>query len=73
MLHVQLAANLCSGLGQKPTFTSAALQNSDYGWACYGPEKTVIPHIIDLTDTTTYHNVKVNIEALNRKRSPGKR
>ncbi|WP_244099406.1 ferritin-like protein [Burkholderia gladioli] len=50
MLHLQMAANLCSALGVKPNFNSPALQDEQYNWICYGPDKTVIPHIIDLRD-----------------------
>ena len=64
MLHLQLASNMATAVGVSPTFTSLALQNAQHGWTCYGPTLTVIPHIIDLTDTTTYQNVKVNIGAV---------
>ena len=40
-----------STLGVAPTFTSSLLQNHDHGWNCYGPTKTVIPHIVDLGHT----------------------
>jgi hypothetical protein len=63
MLHLQAAANLASRAGVKPTFTSSALQNEKHGWTCYGPNNTVIPHIVDLQDTS-WSNVKVNIGAL---------
>lgn len=62
MLHVQLAANIATAVGVKNlTFTSPALQTPNYGWHCYGPAKTVIPHIIDLTDTRDYEKIKVNV------------
>lgn len=52
MLHVQLAANIATAVGVTPTFTSPVLCNARHAWTCYGPDKTVIPHIIDLADTT---------------------
>jgi hypothetical protein len=64
MLHLQLAANLASAIGVKPCFTSEALQSRDHGWVCYGPEKTVIPHIVDLRDTKRYEKIKVDIAVL---------
>lgn len=65
MLHLQLAANLAVVLGVKPRFFDGTiLKNSDGGWGCYGKNNTVIPHIIDLTDTTTFSSVKVNLDAL---------
>lgn len=66
MLHLQMAANLATAIGVKPQFTAGSgLQNAERGWTCYGPQKSVIPCIVDLKDTRTYHNVKVNLEALN--------
>jgi hypothetical protein len=53
MLHLQLAANLATCMGVTPTFTGTILQSENDGWTCFGPDKTVIPHIIDLRDTTT--------------------
>ncbi|MDR6679608.1 ferritin-like domain-containing protein [Pseudomonas oryzihabitans] len=50
MLHLQMAANLCASLGVKPDFNSRLLQDEHYNWTCYGPDKTVIPHIVDLND-----------------------
>ncbi|WP_426751083.1 ferritin-like domain-containing protein [Myxococcus sp. Y35] len=66
MLHLQLAANLATGMGVKPDFTSRTLQTPRYGWTCYGPTLSTIPHIIDLRDTTTYENIKVQIGALDK-------
>lgn len=65
MLHLQLAANLCAVLGVTPDFNSPLLQDKSkgYAWTCYGPDKTAIPHIIDLTDTT-YSNLRVNLDGL---------
>ena len=51
MLHLQMAANMASVVGIKPDFTSPALQDERHGWTCYGPDKSVIPNIIDLKDT----------------------
>ncbi|WP_437306444.1 ferritin-like domain-containing protein [Sorangium sp. So ce388] len=59
MLHLQLAANLATSMGVTPTFTSSILQTEDDGWKCFGPDNTVIPHIIDLRDTTTHASAKV--------------
>ena len=52
MLHLQLASNMSTMLGVKPSFTSDALQDNNYGWHCYGKEggTTIIPHILDLQD-----------------------
>ncbi|MFD0200211.1 MULTISPECIES: ferritin-like domain-containing protein [Saccharothrix] len=61
MLHLQMAANLASCLGVKPCFTSPLLQNDHHGWECYGPDKTTIPHILDLTDTVPWPHVTVDI------------
>src|SRR5205807_10543967 len=66
MLHLQLAADIATTIGCPLIFTSSALQSPDNGWTCYGPDKTAIPHILDLTDTTTYANVKVDLAPLNR-------
>ena len=64
MLHLQLAANLAACLGVQPDFTSKALQDEKHGWTCYGPEEHVIPHILDLRDTTTYAELAVDIAPL---------
>ena len=66
MLHLQLAANMATTIGVPPDFTSEALQNDSHGWTCYGPDKTVIPHIINLEDTLDYDNVAVNLGALDK-------
>jgi hypothetical protein len=66
MLHLQIAANIASAIGVTPTFTTLAPQKDGFSWTCYGPNKTVIPHIVDLQDTTIYENIKVNIAALSR-------
>jgi len=66
MLHLQMAANIATAIGiQQPSFTSSALQTPDHGWHCYGKNLSIIPHIVDLKDTTKYKDVRVNLEALN--------
>jgi hypothetical protein len=67
MLHLQLAANIASCMGQKPDFTSAALQDEKHGWRCYGPHEHTIPHIIDLRDTTTYAEVNTDLAPLDKR------
>ncbi|HEU4712475.1 MAG TPA: ferritin-like domain-containing protein [Pyrinomonadaceae bacterium] len=65
MLHLQLASNIAKVLGVMPTYTSSALQTDDYGWKCYGPDQTVIPHIIDFQDTVApYNTIKVKLDTL---------
>jgi hypothetical protein len=70
MLHLQLAANMATTInanGAAPNFTSPALMDpTTHAWTCYGPNLTVIPHIIDLKDTIGQQQVKVNIGALSR-------
>ena len=67
MLHLQLASNICKTIGATPTYTGAPMQNDRYGWICYGPDKTVIPHILDLQDTIDpYNKIKVNIGPVNQ-------
>jgi Ferritin-like len=65
MLHLQLASNVAKALGVMPTYNSSALQDTNYGWTCYGPNKTVIPHILDFRDTIKgYNDIKVKLDAL---------
>lgn len=67
MLHLQLAANIAGAIGVDPNFTSPVLQNENNGWTCYGPDLTVIPHIVDLQDMDApYNEAKVNIAALTK-------
>src|SRR6202051_4902191 len=66
MLHLQLAANMATTIGALPSFTGAALQNPSHGWTCYGPDKTIIPHVIDLKDTLDYDDVAVNVGPVNK-------
>ncbi len=68
MLHLQLASNIATAVGCSPTYTSPMLQNPDHSWNCYGDDKTVIPHVIDLKDMKTdsqFHNVKVKLDSMN--------
>ena len=65
MLHLQMAANLASAIGVAPSFTGAPLQTPRHGWKCYGPQQSIIPHIVDLKDTRDFSDVRVNLEALN--------
>ena len=65
MLHLQMAANLATAIGTAPCFTGSELQSQDHGWTCYGEHCTVIPHIVDLQDTSGYRHVRVNLEELN--------
>ena len=65
MLHLQLASNIAKALGVMPSYNSPALVNQDYGWVCYGPDKTVLPHILDFKDTINdYNDIKVKLGAL---------
>lgn len=65
MLHLQLASNIAKALGVMPSYTSTALMNDKYGWTCYGPENTVLPHILDFKDTVApYNDIKVKLDAL---------
>lgn len=66
MVHLQLAANMATTIGVTPVFTGPALQNKFHGWTCYGPDKSTIPHIIDLKDTLAYDKVAVNVGPLDR-------
>lgn len=66
MLHLQLAANMATAIGVKPTFTSPLLQSEGGAWLCYGPDKTTIPHIVDLTQTKDFKDVKVMTGALDK-------
>jgi hypothetical protein len=65
MLHLQMAANLSTAIGAAPCFTGKAMQSDTHGWTCYGRDRTVIPHIVDLQDTSKYKHVRVNLEELN--------
>ena len=65
MLHLQMAANLATAIGASPCFTGTELQSLEHGWTCYGKDCTVIPHIVDLQDTSGYRHVRVNLEELN--------
>lgn len=68
MLHLQLASNLCTAVGHAPSFTSPLLQNTDHTWNCYGDNKTVIPHVLDLADVkqdSQFYGVKVKLDSMN--------
>jgi hypothetical protein len=66
MLHLQLASNMATAIGLNPNFTSSDLQSKTHGWTCYGPGITIIPHIIDLKNTTTYSQIQVNLGPVSR-------
>jgi hypothetical protein len=68
MLHLQMAANLATAIGVRPTFTSGALQNAQNGWTCYGPDLHMIPNIVDLRDTDRFATVPVNVGPLDKQR-----
>jgi hypothetical protein len=66
MLHLQLASNIAKALGIMPTYNSSMLQDKNYGWTCYGPDNTVIPHILDFKDAIPeYSDIRVKLDALN--------
>jgi hypothetical protein len=77
MLHLQLAANLASCIGQTPSFTELLSKSNNYGWTCYGTDEnpsTVIPYILDFKDckpekgtdsNTNYSDIKVKLGPLN--------
>ncbi|HEX8284140.1 MAG TPA: ferritin-like domain-containing protein [Pyrinomonadaceae bacterium] len=65
MLHLQLASNVAKALGVMPSYASGALVDANYGWVCYGPENTLLPHILDFRDTVEgYNDIKVKLDAL---------
>ena len=64
MLHLQLASNVALAIGVTPDYTKSALFGDDNNWICYGPDKHMIPGIVDLRDTTTYENIPVNLGPL---------
>jgi hypothetical protein len=66
MLHLQLASNMATAIGVNPDFTSSDLQSKTHGWTCYGPGITIIPHIIDLKDTTASSQIQVNLGPVSR-------
>jgi len=66
MLHLQLSSNMATAIGVTPNYTTSDLQSATHGWTCYGPEITVIPHIVDLQDTNDYGEVKVNLGPVSR-------
>ncbi|HYR84558.1 MAG TPA: ferritin-like domain-containing protein [Terriglobia bacterium] len=74
MLHLQLAANIATASGAVPDFTSNALMtDTDYAWTCYGPDLTILPHILDFKDVKSdpdpnkdYSRIKVKLDSLNK-------
>ncbi len=65
MLHLQLASNLATIVGVTPQFTMLSPEADNYAWQCYGPEKTLIPYILDFKDCyEPYSNIRVKIDAL---------
>ncbi|MDX6499889.1 MAG: hypothetical protein QOG23_3149 [Blastocatellia bacterium] len=65
MLHLQLASNIAKALGVMPSYNSKELVDGDYGWVCYGPDNTVLPHILDFQDAVEgYNDIKVRLDAL---------
>ncbi|QSJ15514.1 hypothetical protein JYQ62_27290 [Nostoc sp. UHCC 0702] len=69
MLHLQMVANLAKVIDVQPSLTSDFLQDECHGWTCYGDDKTVIPHIVNLQDTKNNSNVKVKLDSLNREQN----
>ncbi|HEV2765338.1 MAG TPA: ferritin-like domain-containing protein [Pyrinomonadaceae bacterium] len=65
MLHLQLASNIAKALGVMPSFNSPALQDDKFGWVCYGPDVTLLPHILDFNDAVDeYKDIRVKLDAL---------
>ncbi len=65
MLHLQLASNLANLVGVTPRFTMLSPEDKNYAWQCYGPENTVIPHILDFKDCKEpYSDIRVKLGAL---------
>ena len=70
MLHLQLAANIATAISKDvsahvfyPTFSGPPLQNQDRGWVCYNGS-SIIPNIVDLTDTKSYAKTKVKLDSI---------
>src|SRR5258708_12257813 len=62
MLHLQLASNIAKALGVMPSYSSKALMDGDYGWVCYGPDNTMLPHIPDFRDAVeAYNHIKFRL------------
>lgn len=64
MFHVEMAANLASAIGVKPSFTGSPLQSPDNGWSAYGAGKSVIPGIVDLKHTVDHCDLEVKLGPL---------
>jgi len=70
MLHLNLVSNIAKVLGVMPIYNDFALQNKFFGWKCYSPYNTKIPHIIDFDDTIEpYKSIKVQLGALTREQN----
>ncbi|MGB4847608.1 MAG: ferritin-like domain-containing protein [Saprospiraceae bacterium] len=66
MLHLQMASNLANLVGVAPKFTTLSPQSANYAWNCFGPDKTMIPYILDFKDChDPYSQIKVKLDALN--------
>ncbi len=72
MLHLQMAANLAKILGINPCFTNDKLvEKESYAWNCFkknekGEYSSIIPYIVDLTDTKSYKATKVKLGPLDK-------
>ena len=65
MLHLQLASNIAKALGVMPSYNSPSLVDANYGWTCYGPDNTLLPHILDFNDAAgDYKKIRVKLDAL---------
>lgn len=66
MLHLQLASNVATAVGVVPQFTQMSTEANNYAWSCYGPDKTVIPYILDFKDCKApYDHIKVKLDSVN--------
>lgn len=66
MLHLQLASNIATAVGVAPKFTQLSPESANYAWSCYGPDKTLIPHILDFKDCKEpYNKIIVKLDSLN--------
>ncbi|QKJ31108.1 hypothetical protein HQ865_15540 [Mucilaginibacter mali] len=68
MFHLQMASNICQAVGVAPNYNSPLLQNpTTFGWTCYGPTNTIIPHILDFQDTIApFNSLVVNLGPVNK-------
>jgi hypothetical protein len=75
MLHLQLASNMASTIGVTPCFTSAALQDENYGWHCYNPvtNNNTIPHILSFNDCNkSIEGIDPRLQSYFKTEYPGK-